>query len=456
MNEQQQRIRSPRRVTVGAALIAAAAFGVMLGAPIAHGAPQQPTARAATLGSDIGALDITADANGVRVPMYSHQAEDVEARIPYSLVTLGTGGIGNALTSVFYPGSTGAHGGDTLNLLGLPIPANVGQKLNDPQIAQAQTGVGDSKVDMSHPGLTMTATATSTLVNAESAAGGSGVPAIGPIVGSVSAHSNIRVTGPKTVAVTSVSTVHNISIAKVIKIGTVTSTAKALLNTRAPAKGSAKTVVAGMKIAGVAVTLDQKGLHIPSSSLPLVGSTATKVVNTALKGAGISLEVTKNIRHVKGAHVALDAGAMIVKFGNADYQSQGNDTGKLVVLGGAVVNGTVHHGYTFKPPAPTPTPTPTPTPKTHHSIPPSSGGTQPTSGGGLPPVQPAPSDPGVTVAPGPTGGVQLAANPLTLPGGLKVWWIVMALIGVGLCAAGMRRLPDQVLQTAGTSCSLEE
>ena len=51
------------------------------------------------------------------MPFYSHFGEDVEAQIPYASAQMGFGGFGHALTSVVWPGDTGGHGGDTLQLL---------------------------------------------------------------------------------------------------------------------------------------------------------------------------------------------------------------------------------------------------------------------------------------------------------------------------------------------------
>lgn len=456
-------MRQPRRAALGAAIVALAAFGASTGSTLAQGAPSshhpkpshkstQHKPKHVAVGSDLGALDVTATTSAVSMPLYQHTGEDVQASIPYSLATLGTGGIGNGLSSIFWPGATGAHGGDAVGLLGLPLPTSISQMLNDPEIAQAQTGVGDKTVDLSHPGLTMKASATSTDVSALTAAGGSKIPVIGSIVGSLSSKSTIHVTGPRTVRVKAVSTVHNMSIAKVIKIGTVTSIAHAVTNGH-KATGNAKTVVSGVTIAGVKVSIDNKGLHVPGKTLPIVGNTAAKLVNTALKNAGVHIAVTNVKRKIKGPHAILDAGALEVQFGNASYSSNVNDSGKLITIGGATINATARPGFPPPPPIP-PAKTP-PTPPTKTST---TGGTPGTPGtpgipgtSGTVPTTPA------EVAPPPSQiAPQLAGNPINLPGGLKAWWLVLGLIGASIFAFGMKRLPDQVLQTAGSTCSLEE
>jgi hypothetical protein len=449
--------RGPRTAAIGAAMLGVAAVGISTGATFATGTPSHSTKSHAATGSGLGALDVTAAANAMHMPMYSHQSEDVEADLPYSLSTLGTGGIGNALTSIMWPGGTGAHGGDTASLLGLPLPKSTYELMNDPEYAQAQTGVGDKSVDLSKPGLTMRANAVPTNVNAVTEAAGKAIPVLGPIVGSTRAETAVKVAGAATVKFNALSTVHDITIAKVIKIGTVTSIARGTTIGGGKATGTAKTIVSGMTIAGVPVTIDQKGLHVKGTSLPLVGNTAAKAVNAALKQSGISLQLTNTKHNLHGSHATLDSGALVVKFGNAQYKSGSNDTGELLVIGGANVDATARKAY--QPPPIKPTPTPTQTQSTSHptTTTTTTGGN--TGGGGpIPAVQQPPSSPvttdgGPTTAPPPV----LASNPLSLPNSLGVWWFVIGLLGAGLMAFGMRRLPDKVLQTAGgKACNLEE
>jgi hypothetical protein len=293
-------------------------------------------------------------------------------------------------------------------------------------------------------------------VSSEAGAAGDGVPApFGSIVGSTNSQSSIKISGPRTVTTSTVSTVHDITIAKVIQIGAVTSTAQAVTDGHHVTGVVDKTVVSGMKIAGVAVSLDNKGLHVPGKTLPIVGNTAAKAVNAALKSSGVHLDVTNPTQKVKGPHATLDAGALVVSFGNAQYKSHANSTGNILILGGANLDAIATPGF--------PAPKIKPLPKT----PPQKriGGTGGTAGTSGTPGTPAiPGTPG-TAIPGTASGTStggnavsplLAANPVSLPKGLAVWWIVFALLGAGLFAFGMKRLPDRVLQSAGSTCSLEE
>jgi hypothetical protein len=50
---------------------------------------------------------------------------------------------------------------------------------------------------------------------------------------------------------------------------------------------------------------------------------------------------------------------------------------------------------------------------------------------------------------------RLAGNNMKLPGGLAPGWFALVLLGSGLVAAALRRLPDSVLAATGPGCPLE-
>lgn len=458
------RTQRNRRALVGVAVLGVSCLAATTGATLAQGAPASHHAKTAARsapavvpGSGLGAVEVTASSAAMTVPIYSHNAEDVQASIPYSFATLGTGGIGSSLTSAFWPGATGAHGGDALNLLGVKgLPTSVAQDFNYPEFAEAQTGVGDPTVSNSHPGLTMKATATATHLNANSSAGGSGIPAVGPIVGNTASTTDIRLSGAKNVLVSATSSIHHISIAKVVTIDSVTTIAHAVTNGHS-ASGTSKTIVSGVKIAGVPVTVDNKGVHVSSAKklpIPLLGQTASAVVNKALKSSGISLTLTKVKQNVHRAHVTIKSGALIVKLGNAGYKSQANDTNTLVTIGGASIDAIASPGFPqpkIKPVQPPPsTPNTSGTGPVTKTIPgtPGTAGTAGTPGGGTLPA--------AGTAPVTASAPQLAADPISLPKGLALVWVLVALAAAGLVGFGMRRLPDQVLQATGSACRLEE
>jgi hypothetical protein len=434
--------------------------GIAAAAPSGHH-------HAAAPGSGLGSVDVTATATSVRYPAYSHQGEDVEAELPYTTVMFTTGGIGQSLSSILWPGDTGAHGGDVLDLLNIDtIPASVKKDLNDPEKAEAQSGVGSPTVTKTAPGVNMTAVAKPTLASATATAGGDSVPTLGKFFGSSSSSSSAQLTGPKKLIASASSAVHDVTIAKVIKIGTVTSTASAV-STGKSGSGHAATNVSGVTVAGIKVTVDGSGVHVaPGQKSPvkkalppsLLGALPTKlpsldtIVNKALKQSGVSLTLTKSTRKVKGALVSLDTGALVVKLGNSQYKSQDNDTSKLIILGGATLQAGTSPG--FPPPAAI-------KPVTPLSPAGAGGGTAGTAGT---PGTPGTSGTSTGAAPevaGATGSggqpAALSAASYQLPGGLKVWWVVLAGLVGGLVAFGLKRLPDEVLAaTSSTACTLED
>lgn len=461
---------SSRRLAAAAiaAGLASAAAGVvgMVSAQAASGAP----------GSNFGAVDISATAAGLRMPLYSHGGEDVENESPWSEAQLQSGGDGHALTTVYWPGGTGGHGGSTLALLApscLPpnpqgvIPTQVPcvvpapspppgtyDKLNDPYKAEAQTSAGKSTVtNHDNPAVTMTATALSTDVKASTTVQGQKLPGVGDVFGATSAATRIHVTGPNLAVIDASSTLHDVSLGGgVITISSLSSVVHATSNGSA-ATGAGHTTVQGMKVMGTPVVIDEKGIHVAGqgSSLP-----STKQLNDALAQSGFQIYVAAPSRTVKGPAVSVFSGNLIIRQANPQYTSQANDSGIIFTLGGATVVANTGLGYPYTPPPPvTGQPSSPPVP-----VPPASGGggsTISTGGGSLPPATTgggggAPP-PAVATPPAAAPPFRTVAQPLKLFGGLGVMPVVLVLLGAGLAAAGLKRLPDRVLSESGPACS---
>jgi hypothetical protein len=463
-----------RRTTVMAGLMCLMCAGLTTGATLAVGLPagahhnaatHKKAAASAAPGSGLGGIEVTATSSAVKIPVYEHTDEDVQASIPYSTSTLGSGGAGSSTTTMLWPGSTGANAGSAIQLLGISeIPASVANMLNDPEIAKASSGAGSPTVSMSHPGVTMTATATSTHVHSKSAAGGDGIPLLGSVVGNTSAATKIAVTGPKQVVTSSFSSIHHISIDKLITIKSITTTLRAVTNGKT-SHGTARTIVAGMTIAGIPVSIDNKGVHVipskglagllsgtPLSSVPVIGGltsplggvtsplggltsplsgltsalpaplsgvlgssasssnplqTATTLVNTALAKAGIHLTMTKATKTIHKAHIKLNSSSLIVKLNNAKLKSEANDTGDLLILASANINAIASPGF----------PTGTINPVTPPSTPPAAtttGGSGGSTGtGGSVGTAGTPGTPAVPGTPGTVSTVPGAQSPET-------------------------------------------
>jgi hypothetical protein len=73
-----------RRTAVATVLLGAATIGSgIAGLAAAH-------ASADGVGSGLGAVDVTATASGVRVPMYSNSGEDVAGEVPWATSSMQT------------------------------------------------------------------------------------------------------------------------------------------------------------------------------------------------------------------------------------------------------------------------------------------------------------------------------------------------------------------------------
>jgi hypothetical protein len=449
-----ERFWTGRRASTAVVLVGVAAVATGVAGMVGAGAAAEP-------GSGLGAIDVTSHASGFQVPMYSNSGEDVEAQIPWATVSMQSGGATHALTSVYWPGDTGGHGGDTLKLLGTPCilfnpqgdlpvdppcvyqppppPDSVYQSMNDPYKAEAQSGSGQPVVTGGGQGVSMRAVAHATDASAQTTMSGSQIPSAGDTFGETTTVTSVKATGPLTLVVDATTIVHNVSLAGgAITIDSVISVAHAVSDT-VHGTGTAQTTVNGMKIGGVPVTVDSSGVHAGPQNAPLPG---TDQLNTALKQTGFQIYVAKPTKTVKGAAITLDSGSLVLFQTNSQYNTNANDTGRLVILGGAGISADTGKGFDFSlPPLPA---------FSNPSLP------------GAPPPPGAPSVAAVNAASGAGSGAapvlapQLTGNSTKLPSGLSPGWVVLVLAGSGLVAAAMRRLPDRVLAATGPGCPLGE
>lgn len=431
-------MRSPslrRRIAVGGIAIGLVSVGPLVSGLDAGAAP----------GSGLGSVNVSALATGLRMPFYSHQGEDVEAELPFALSQLGAGGLGHALTTMFWPGYTGASGGSTLAVIPLPLPVTIPSQLenalNDSFKAEAPTTTGQTSSSMSNPGLTMQALALPTHVNAVSAFGpansGSQGDNSGPAVNTVT---NIAYQGADTVVADAKTAIYDLTVGP-LSIGSLVSTAHATSNGKT-STGETQTVISDVSIAGVAVTIDQNGVEIAKNGVvpASVAATLTSTVNTALKNAGMTVILTKATKSVHGPEVNLDSGDLLLLLNHGSYNSNYNDTGTFLELGGASITANSVPAYV----APVTTGQSTSPPSTAPG------------NNSLPPVSQPPTLPNTTSQPPSTAPPLLAAKPLALPGALSPWWIVGAALLAGLGALLLGMLPGRALAGATAACRIEE
>lgn len=439
-----------RRAVIGIGSLAMFAMGPIMAGLHATASPSFAARNAAADPAKVplGSVNVSATATGIRSPLYSHQGEDVEAEVPYAVSQLGAGGTAHALTTIVWPGSTGAAGGSTLGVLGIKgLPTSLENALNDPYKAEAPSTSGKDTVSLNSGIVTMQAIAKATHVTATSALGPATTKTLAQVFGSVSATTNINQQADR-VIVDAKSAIANISLGGVLSIGSIVSTAHAVSN-GTHSTGTTTTQLLGLKVAGINVTLDQNGLAVsgkgvlPKSLL----TTLTKTVNSALKAAGIRIFLTQSTKTLDGAGIHLNSGDVIISITTPGIVSSLNDTGILLELGGASVNASASPGYV---PPVTPI-SPPPTSPTTATTPPavSSGTGAPPVDSGLPPVTATTSEP-------PAPSPEVAATPLSWSSGVGVGWVVVGLILAGLFAFGMKRLPDRVLAATGPGCHLEE
>src|SRR4051794_21196913 len=303
-------------------------------------------------GADFGNIDITVSATGVRSPFFSHNAEDVEGEAPFASASLLSGGVGDALTSVFWPGGTGGNGGSTLYLLAggcvppnpantVPIPAPVPlpnppclahtptlpdpvyKALNDSYKAEVQSSDAKSTVKKSSPGVDMVATATDARTASSTTMAATKLPGAGNTFGSSMASSTIHVTGPHTAVIDAISQVRDVALGGgALKIAAVTSIAHAVTDGKT-ASGHALTTVSGMKVGGVPVTVDNSGIHVDGKGQKLPSLDA---LNSLLDKFGFKVFVANPTKQIKGATASLFSGQLVIMQTNGQYTSNANDT----------------------------------------------------------------------------------------------------------------------------------
>jgi hypothetical protein len=304
-----------------------------------------------------------------------------------------------------------------------------------------QSSDNKTTVKKSNPGVDMVATANQKLTSAATVMAGAKLGGSGDTFGDTTTSSVIKLTGPNKAVIDAVSLMRNVKIGGgALTIDSVKSVAHATTDGK-KATGSTGTVVNGMKIGGVPVTVDNKGVHIQGQGSKLPSLDA---LNKSLKQAGFSVYVADPTRKVNGAAVDLFSGQLIVMQDNPQYTSNANDSAIIMSFGGAGIQADTNRGFQFTPPPPITTP-PGTTPATN----PGTAAVPNTSVPGTTPA--APEVAGQTPAGAPP---VLAAAERKLPGGIAAGLVVLCVLGSGLIAAGLKRLPDRVLATTGGACSL--
>jgi hypothetical protein len=404
-------------------------------------------------GSAFGSYALSAAAKGVQLTVgeptycYTNPAglQGCDGDVPIATSNLSNGPTGSATAAVAWPGALAADIGSLIITASNGQVPDQARTLNDPIRAQVRTGQSPDTVTYdSVPGNTMKATAKADVTSADAHVQALSAASVGTF-GPMATATNTQLTGPKAAISKATSSVSDIDVAGVLHIDSVVSTATATTD-GTTAKVTGKTTVTGATIAGVPVTIDERGVTVQGSSVAL--STLTSIVNSALSQSGMVLRVSEPQGKPIGSTASYDAGSLVAVFKP--------DAGHTfsVVIGGAAVSVKAGKAFDFGSTGGTFTGTTT--------------GTIPTgtTGGGSSGLV---SAPGTTGGPLPTGtsgsepapqtfvpGTQSAASTKPLYGGLSPWLGVLGLLGASLMAFGFKRLPDKVLEAIPSACPLQE
>lgn len=384
-------------------------------------------AHAAEPGSGFASYGLVANAPGLAVEgLY----RDVAVTVPETTSTLSTGGVGASLATVAWPGPIVGNLGTTMLVVSDQAPPQV-TALNDPVRAEARSGGTQHATYTSLPGTTLTAAATNDTVTASSQTGSTSLP-VG-VVGTVSGATRTAFTGTTQAVGSATGLVQDLSLAGgAIKIGSVTSKATAT-DDGVRVTGSGSTVVSGMTVGGIPVSVDDQGLHVAGTSAPL----ATQALTDAVKALGLTAVLTQPRVTKSAGTVTVNAGALVLVY------SQGASSYALT-LGRAAVGLAASRGG----------------PAVGLPV-------LPTVGSALPPAA-APAVTGGAPALGTTGAAPVAAPSVSTPAPSVVQTVRAAAVrlaggasglgvaGLLLLATGLvvalRRLPDRLLAATEEQC----
>jgi len=368
---------------------------------------------------------------------------EAEADLPQSQVSLASG-VGYALSSVAWPGALLGNAGSLVLLVQPNAPSQVAL-LNDPVRAEARTGSAQhSATNDTVPGAHMGADATLAKTTADAKLDGG---AAGAVLGfGTTTSSSVATLGSATGAATADSTAKDVSLANgVVKIGSVVSHAEGTTDgTTATAKG--KTTVSGMTVAGVPVTVDDKGITVDTQHGD-VPPTAVATVDAAVKQLGLTITLSDATQAKQGGSISYDAGSLLVL-----WKPPGSANTFTASLGGSRITAAASStGASLVPPVPSGfTPVVTAAPPVPAGSVPAGGAPIGTGAAPGPPAVPAPTTAGVSPT---SAGLEPIASGTPAP----TWTVVLTIAGAALALGGLWRAPGLLLvEPRPVRCPLEE
>ena len=256
-------------------------------------------------GAGFASLTVTAVGHGQEFLFSSTTQIPAQLTVPYALSALKYGE-GSATATVAWPGATAASLGTTAVLLGAPSQLQV---LDDPAVAYARSGSGDADVNNTTvPGAVMHATATASKATAVASVQGSDVAAT--TAGESATSSSVTLTGERTAVASAAGSARDVTLAGgTIHIASVVSTATGHTD-GASADATGQTAVSGLTVAGVPVTVDEKGVRAAGTTVLPPG--ATDPVTSALEQAQVHISLTSPVKKTSGGEVEYSTGALVI------------------------------------------------------------------------------------------------------------------------------------------------
>ena len=296
--------------------------------------------------ADLGGFELAARAPAIEVildsglaPVPSHPLLD--GWLPATMATLDTGPLGHGLASTMWPGDLAGHFGTALQQLNQlcssalpvalpvagvppvcePVPQAVKDQapaLNDPVKAEtfAPGGPADAHYpDPPLPGLTMTSHADGSRVDSLARLDGFFAPGV-VAVGGVSSRSVTTVAADKAVSEATSELTDVVIGGGLLAVDHVLSTARESTD-GAAAVGSGSTVLSGVKLAGLPVRIDDRGVHLTGSSTGAL-SPLVDALDALVASGGLRIVLTRPEVTTDGAAGSFSAPTVVVRYADAD------------------------------------------------------------------------------------------------------------------------------------------
>ena len=367
-----------------------------------------------------------------------------QGSVPYSTTNLSTGPTATALASVAWPGVLFANGGTAAEQSG--APPGFGDTFNYKVRSEAFSPQGPEQHENNgYPGVTMKTQARPDESVSDGQASGSDSGFTGS--GSFTSHSRSALEDGKGV-VDALATASDLVLAAgVVTIDSVITTARATTDGVAVTL-EGQTTVNGLMVAGQPATVDGDGVHASDQGGGLGPLTASSslIVNQALAQAHVKMHVVEPEDHVDGPNGERVLGGLVVEWVNTATDP---DQTWIYTFGGALVSVAASPGFTFEEEPDVglgDEPVDEPDEPDDVVLPDDSGPPDDGTSGGRP-------DTGTS-----SGGETALGDlvPISYPGGLPAWLLLLALAVAAGLAAGLRRLSDDVLAQRATAACPEE